>query len=172
MSMAEEYQISVELTKGEIASYNFHHIRWLVRLDALGFCLLIACAYFSFASPDSDIRNTLGVLVFWGVLFLAVGLSQPFILFLQIYIFKSPAVVDQMQPKIYLFDDFGIHIETAGRHATMPWSKVTGIKDIDRLFLIYTSPKLAYVIPKRYFDSREEQARFISQLLGRIRSTR
>jgi hypothetical protein len=168
--MAEEYQISVELTKGEIASYNFHHIRWLVWLDALGFCLLVAGAYFSFASPDSGVRSTLGVLVFWGVLFLAVGLSQPFILFLQIYVFKSPAVADQMLPKIYLFDDLGIHIQTGGRHATMVWSKVTAIKDIDRLILIYTSPKLAYIIPKRYFDSREDQARFIAQLLGRFRT--
>jgi hypothetical protein len=170
MTMTDEYQISVKLTKGEIATYNFHHIRWLLRLDGLGLCLLLIAAYFSFTSPDAGIRNALNILVFWGVLLLAIGLSQPFILFLQIYIFQSPAVASQMLPKIYMFNDSGIHIDTGERRVTTPWSRVTEIKDIDRLLLIYTSPKLAYIIPKRYFSSPEEQALFIALLLGRIKS--
>ncbi|HBC45668.1 MAG TPA: hypothetical protein DCZ43_01340 [candidate division Zixibacteria bacterium] len=170
MTMTDEFRISVELTRGEIAAYNFHHIRWLLRLDGVGFCLLLIAAYFSFTSPDAGVRNTLNILVFWGVLLLATGLSQPFILFLQIYIFKSPAVAIQMLPKTYSFSDSGIHIDTNERGVTTPWSRVVEIKDIDRLLLIYTSPNLAYIIPKRYFPSSEEQARFIALLLGRIKS--
>jgi hypothetical protein len=169
MLMTDDYQISVELTKGEIATYNFHHIRWLLWLDGMGLCILMTAAYFSFISPNPGVRSTLSVLVFWGVLILAFGLSQPFILFLQIYIFKSPAVVTQMEPKQYLFDDIGIHIDSGNRHVTTPWEKITAVEDIDRLLLIYTSPKLAYVIPKRYFISHEEQARFIAQLIGHIK---
>ncbi len=168
--MMDEYQISVALTRSEIASYNYHHIRWLLWVDGFGLCLLLIGAYFSFNSPEPGVRSTLSILVFWGMLFLAVGLSQPFILFLQIYVLKSPAVIDQLQSKTYVFDDSGIHIESAGRHATTPWSKVTAIKAIDKLFLIYTSPKLAYVIPKRCFASREELHRFIGQLLGRVKA--
>ncbi len=170
MLMSEEYKISVSLTRGEIASYNFHHIRWLLWVDAIGVCTLLVAAYFSFVSPKPGIRSTLSILVFWGVIFLAVGLSQPFILFLQIYIFKTPAVIEQMQPKLYTFNDEGIHIEVGNRHATTPWSRVTTIKAIDKLFLIYTSPKLAYIIPQRCFASREEFHRFAGLMLGRVKA--
>jgi hypothetical protein len=170
MPMIEEFQISVKLTKWEIATYNFHHIRWLLWLDGFGLCLLLVAAYFSFTSPDPAARSNLSIFVFWGVLFLAAGLSQPFILFLQIYVFKSPAVIDQMQSKIYRFDDFGIHIKVSGRHAMTPWSKVTDVKEIDQLLLIYTSPKLAYIIPQRYFFSREEQKRFVKEILSHLKT--
>jgi hypothetical protein len=168
--MADEYKISVSLTRGELASYNFHHIRWLLWVDVIGVCLLLVGAYFSFTSPKPGVRSTLSVLVFWGVIFLAVGLSQPFILFLQIFIFKTPAVIEQMQPKLYAFDETGIHIEVGNRMAMTPWSRVFAIKAIDRLFLIYTSPKLAYIIPQRCFASREEFHRFAGLMLGRVRA--
>jgi hypothetical protein len=166
--MTDEYKIGVELTKNEIARYNFYHIRWLLILDLLGFAILLVGLYFSIYAADSSTRSTISALVFWATLILAVGLSQPFILFLQIYILKSPAVKEQMSLKVYKFDDDGIHIIAGDRTATMAWNKITAIKDIGKMFLIYTSPKLAYIIPKRYFPKHEDRSRFIGQLLYRV----
>lgn len=165
----DEYKIDVELTKSEIAGYNYHHIRWLLFLDLFGLIVLMTAVYFSVASPNPEGRQTLSVLVVWGALFLAVGLSQPFILFLQIYILKSPAVAEQMLPKSYVFDDYGIHIHTKSRIAIRRWSEISAIKDIGKLLLIYTAPKLAYVIPKRYFRSREEMNLFVGEILENLK---
>jgi hypothetical protein len=164
-----EYKIDVELTKAEIAGYNYHHIRWLLFLDLFGLIVLMAAVYMSVISPNPEARQTLSVLVVWGALFLAVGLSQPFILFLQIYILKSPAVAEQMLPKSYLFDDYGIHIHTKTRTATRQWSEVFAIKDIGKLLLVYTTPKLAYVIPKRYFRSKEEMNLFVGEIIENLK---
>jgi hypothetical protein len=169
--MSDQHQISIELAKSEIAGYNFYHIRWLVFVDAIGFVILLFAAYQSVYNPNPEFRNNIVIFLFWGTLFLAVGLSQPFILFLQIFVLKSPAVEDQMQPKSYTFNDSGIHIESGLRTATTSWSKVVAIKDIGKLLLIYTSPKLAYVIPKRYFSSLEEKQRFIGYLINKIKES-
>ena len=157
------------MTKGDIARYNFHHIRWIIILDLLGFILLMLGVYFSVASPLVGVRHTLSAFVIWGAVILAVGLSQPFILFLQIYMFKSPAVEAQMASRTYCFDDNGIHIYSGEKIATTPWSRVIALKDIGRMFLIYTSPKLAYVIPKRYLASKEERKKFIANLLEKLK---
>lgn len=168
--MSEEIKIAVTLTKGEIARYNFHHIRWIIFLDILGFILLMLGVYFSVASPLAGVRHTLSAFVIWGAVILAVGLSQPFILFLQIYIFKSPVVKAQMASRTYCFDDKGIHIHSGKKIATTPWSRVIALKDVGKMFLIYTSPKLAYVIPKRYFPSKEERKKFIASLLNILKT--
>jgi hypothetical protein len=165
-----EYRLSVSLTRGEIARYNFRHIRWLLFVDAVGLGVLLAGVFFSLAYSEPGSRGTLEIFIFWGVLLLAVGLSQPFILFLQIFVFKTPAVLTQMEPRVYTFDDDGIHIAVGPRTATTFWPKVSAVKDIGRLLLIYTSPKLAYVIPKRYFASIEERQQFVQLLLGRIKA--
>ena len=164
-----DFKIEVRLSRGEIARYNFHHIRWLVLMDAIGLAVLMRIVFVSLVHPDLAFRNMLKIVIMWGVLILAVGFSQPLILFLQVFIFKSPAVESQMQPRVYTFDDSGIHIQTGIKQATTVWPRVIAIKDIPRLFLIYTSPKLAYVIPKRYFESRRERLRFVRNLLDRVR---
>lgn len=164
-----EYRIDVSLTRGEIARYNFHHIRWLLLLDAVGFAVLMGAVFVSLVSPEPGFRNMLKIIIMWGVLFLAVGFSQPIILFLQIFVLKSPAVETQMRRRTYMFDDSGIHVKDGIRKATTVWSRVFAIKDIPQLLLIYTSPKLAYIIPKRYFTSRRERLRFVRALLGRVR---
>jgi hypothetical protein len=163
-----DYKIEVTLTKSEIARYNFHHIRWLVLLDAIGFAILMGIVFVSLIYPNPLHQSLLKIVIMWGVLILAVGLSQPLILFLQIFVFKSPAVENQMERRVYTFDDSGIHIEAGAKRAITTWSRVFAIKDIPRLLLIYTGPKLAYVIPKRYFSSRRERLRFVRSLLGRV----
>jgi hypothetical protein len=165
-----DYKIDVELTRGEIARYNFHHIRWLLLLDLIGLALLLGMVYVSLVNPDPGARNTLKILIMWGVLIVAVGFSQPLILFLQIFVLKTPDVQRQMQRRVYIFDNSGIHIEADGRSVTTLWSRVVAIKDVSKLFLIYTSPKLAYVIPKRYFPSRRDRLRFVRLLLSQVSS--
>jgi hypothetical protein len=75
-----------------------------------------------------------------------------------------------MHPKAYIFYDYGIHIQTQTRTATRRWSEVFAIKDVGKLLLVYTTPKLAYVIPKRYFRSREEMQQFISEIIENMKS--
>ncbi|MEE8417458.1 MAG: YcxB family protein [candidate division Zixibacteria bacterium] len=167
--MPEKIEIDVTLTKSEIARYNFYHIRWLLILDILGLIGLLIITYASMFHPEPQTRDFLGSLILWAVLILAFGLSQPFILFLQIYVLKNPAMTSQTASRIYTFSDDGIHINSGGRLATTPWSRVTALKDIGRLILIFTGAKLAYVVPRRCFSSNEQRKEFMGFLLRKIK---
>ena len=170
--MSEEIEIEVALTRSEIARYNFYHIRWLLILDILGLIGLLIITYASMFHPEPQTRDLFGSLIVWAVLILAIGLSQPFILFLQIYVLKNPAMVSQTARRVYTFSDDGIRISSGDRLATTPWSRVTALKDIGRLILIFTGAKLAYVIPKRCFSSNDQRKTFIGFLLQKIKETK
>ena len=163
--MAGDFEIEVSLTRGDIARYNFHHIRWLLVLDALGLVMLLIMTYISLFHPEPETRNLFSTLLFWAVLIVAVGLSQPLVLFLQIYVTKNPAVESQRAGRVYTFD---ITIRSQGRVVTTPWAKITALRDIGRLILIYTSSRLAYVIPRRCFKTDEVRRSFVRYLLERM----
>ena len=168
---SEEIEIEVALTRAEIARYNFYHIRWLLILDIVGLIGLLILTYASMFHPEPQTRDLFSSLVIWAVLIVAIGLSQPFILFLQIFILKNPAMVSQTASRVYTLSDDGIHINSGGRLATTPWSRVTELKDIGRLILIFTGAKLAYVIPRRCFSSDEQRKKFMGFLLRKIKGT-
>ena len=169
--MSEKIEIEVALTRSEIARYNFYHIRWLLILDFLGLIGLLVLTYASMFHPEPQTRDLFGSLIVWAVLILAIGLSQPFILFLQIYVLKNPAMVSQTARRVYTFSDDGIRISSGDRLATTPWSRVTALKDIGRLILIFTGAKLAYVIPRRCFSSDDQRKKFMGFLLRKIKGT-
>lgn len=166
--MADYFEIDVSLTKAEIARYNFHHIRWILVIDILGFLGLVAMTYLSIFHPSPDTRRLLGSLLVWAVVLLAAGLSQPFILFMQIYILKSPAMLTQTARRVYRFNDDGIHIESNGKSARKGWGDIKAIKDIGRLIVVFTGPKLAFVIPKRCLGDAERARSFVGYMLDRI----
>lgn len=168
--MTDFFEIDVSLTRGEIARYNFHHIRWLLALDLIGLAGVFAMTWLSIFHSSSEIRELLGSLLIWAVLLLAAGLSQPFILFMQIYILKSPAVRALTAGRLYKFDNDGIYIESDGKTARTPWGNVRAVKDIGRLILIFTGSKLAYVIPKRSLWNMERLQSFTRFLKERTRT--
>jgi len=170
--MIEQIEIDVTLTKSEIARYNFYHIRWLLTIDFLGFLALIAMTYLSIFIPSPGVRNLFGSFLFWGVLLLAAGLSQPFILFLQIFVLKNPAIFVQTARRFYRFATDGIHIKSDGKAVLTTWNKIVAVKDIGRLILVSTSPKLAYVIPKRCLGSNAQVKSFTGFLLERIKQAK
>lgn len=167
--MSEKIEFEVVLTRSEIARYNFYDMRWLLILDILGLIGLLIMTYASMFHPEPQTRDLLGSLIIWAILILAIGLSQPFMLFLQIFVLKNPAVASQTARRVYTFSNDGIHINSGGRLATTPWSRIMALKDIGRLILIFTSTKLAYVIPKRCFSSNEQRKAFIGFLIRKIR---
>ncbi len=167
--MSDDIEIDVVLTRSEIARYNFYDMRWLLILDILGLIGLLIMTYASMFHPEPQTRDLLGSLIIWAILILAIGLSQPFILFLQIFVLKNPAMASQTASRVYTFSDDGIHISSGGRLATTPWSKITALKDIGRLILIFTSAKLAYVIPRRCFSSDEQRKAFIGLLVQKVK---
>lgn len=163
-------EMDVVLTKAEIARYNFYHIRWLLLIDLLGLIGLVVLTYLSVFNPSPQTRDMLSSLLIWAVLLLAAGLSQPFILLLQIYILKNPAMQVQTARRNYRFDNDGIHIESNGKRVLTPWGRIVKVKDIGRLILIFTGPKMAYVIPKRCFSSGGQVNSFEGFVIEMVRS--
>ncbi len=168
--MTENYKVNVSLTKGEISIYNFYHIRWLLFFDLLGLIVFVGMVYLSFSHPDSETRELLSTISIWAAILLAVGLSQPLILIMQIYLIKSPGISDLMNHRSYRLTDEGIHISANGREAVSAWPDIKTVKDTGRIFLIFTRRKLAYVIPRRCFSSREKMVHFIEFLMDRLKA--
>jgi hypothetical protein len=167
--MAGDFEIEVSLKKSEVVRYNFFHIRWIIAADIIGMGIFLYLVYGSFYHPESGARELLGTLSVWAAVVLAFGLSQPLIIILQIYIFKSRAFADFMARRIYDFSDSGIRVNSRGKNAEKKWVAIKGIKNTDGLLLIYTAPRLAYVIPRRCFESRKRWFEFIRFLRSRFK---
>lgn len=170
--MTEGIEFEVALTKSEIARYNFYHIRWLLLLDLLGFFGLLAMTYLSIFHPKPGVRELFSSLLIWGVLLVAAGLSQPFILFLRIFILRDPAMSAQTARRSYRFATDGIRIQSSLKTALTKWNKIIAVKDIGRLILVFTAPKLAYVIPKRCLGTRGQVKSFVAFLIERIKNSK
>lgn len=167
--MAEDYRIDVSLTKSEVARYNLYHIRWIIIMDIIGLGVFLYITYSSFAYPDPATRDLLSTISIWAAIALAVGLSQPLIIFLQIYVFRTSGISRLMAKRSYNFTDFGIHIDAMGKEAQKRWNDIRRIVNTGNILLIFTAPKLAYVIPRRCFESRNEWRRFIKYIFNRIK---
>ncbi len=167
--MSKDYEVEVTLTKSEVARYNFYHIRWLIILDILGFGIFLYIAYASFFHPDPGTREMLRTISIWAAIALAIGLSQPFIIILQIYLTGAGKNDSLTASRVYRFSDFGIHISSMGKRAQKAWADIKEIKNIGNILLIFTSPKLAYVIPRRCLGSKREWSRFKRFIFERVK---
>ncbi len=167
--MSEDYEVEVALTRSEVARYNFYHIRWLIILDIIGLGVFLYIVYTSFFHPDPENRELFRTISIWAAIALAIGLSQPFIIILQIYLSGAGKSGSLMAKRTYRFSDFGIDIGSMGKRAQKKWADVRGIKNIGNILLIFTSPKLAYVIPRRCLGSKREWSRFIRFIFERAK---
>jgi len=168
--MVEAYKIEVALTKSEVARYNFYHIRWLIILDIVGLGAFLYLAYLSFSHPDPGTRDLLSTISIWAAVALALGLSQPLIIILQIYAFRASTFKNLTAKRIYRFSDFGIHISSMGKEAQKEWAEIREIENLGSILLISTAPKLAYVIPRRCFGSKSEWKEFVKFIFDRIKT--
>lgn len=167
--MSTDYEIEVTLTKSEVARYNLYHIRWLIILDILGFGIFLYIVYASFFHPDPGTREILRTISIWTAIALAIGLSQPFIIIFQIYMTGTGRSRNLIARRIYRFSDFGIHISSMGKKAQKTWADIQETKNIGNILLIFTAPKLAYVIPRRCLGSKSEWNRFRKFIFERVR---
>lgn len=167
--MPREYEIEVSLKKSEVVRYNFFHIRWIIAADIIGMGIFLYLVYASFFSPDPSTRNLLNTISIWAAVALAFGLSQPLIIILQIYIFKTGTSADFMAKRTYDFSDNGIRVSRGDKKAEKKWVAIRRIRNAGGLLLIYTAPKLAYIIPRRCFESSKEWTEFLGFLWSRFK---
>lgn len=167
--MSEDYEVEVSLTRSEVARYNFYHIRWLIILDIIGLGIFLYIVYTSFFHPDPETRELFRTISIWAAIALAIGLSQPFIIILQIYLSGAGKGGSLMAKRTYRFSDFGIDVSSMGKRAQKKWADIREIKNIGNILLIFTSPKLAYVIPRRCLGSKTEWSRFIRFIFDRVK---
>jgi len=165
--MAVDYKVDVALTKSEVARYNLYHIRWLIILDIIGLGVFLYLAYASFSYPNVETRELLSTITIWAAIALAVGMSQPLIIILQIYVFKTAAIGNLVAKRSYSFSELGIQINSMGKQAQKRWNEIKEIRKAGDILMIFTGPKLAYIIPRRCFRSRVEWRRFLRFLFAR-----
>jgi hypothetical protein len=168
--MSNEFKVDVELRRSEVFWYNLSHIRWIVYADIIGLVAFFVMVYQSFTHPDPGIRDLLGTVSIWVAIALAIGLSQPFVIFMQVFWPNSPAFESLRVKRSYLIDLEGIGIRSMGLEAKKKWNEIVKIQKIRNIILIYTGKKKAYVIPKRCFADIKLWDEFIRFLLKAISS--
>ena len=163
--MAEDYRVDIALTKSEVIRYNFYHIRWLIILDIIGLGIFLYIVFGSYYHPDPETRQLLRTVSIWAAIALAVGLSQPLIILLQVYLSGAGKSESLVGRRNYSFSDAGIRIASDDKTAWKEWEDIMRVKNTGNILLIFTSPKLAYVIPRRCFKSKYEWRKFIKYIL-------
>ena len=56
----------------------------------------------------------------------------------------------------YEFSEAGIHIETPVAKSDLLWSAIARVRELRSDYLIFTSPNLAYALPKRCFANSQD----------------
>jgi hypothetical protein len=67
----------------------------------------------------------------------------------------------------YLFDEYGFQVQMPGREARAEWASLHRHAETDEAFLIYSTPQLMNLVPKRAFAATD-QARLRAELAARI----
>jgi len=168
MNMNETFKIDVELKKNEVIRYNLSHILRLIIADVIGFLFFIYITYLSFAHPESSTRDLLETVSIWLAVALAIGLSQPLVIILQVLLAKTEIMRKMVAERSYLFSDNGIEIRSQGQNAVKIWDDIIRVRKLTGLLLIYTGKKAAYVIPKRCFNNTEKWRSFIKYVKVKI----
>jgi YcxB-like protein len=55
----------------------------------------------------------------------------------------------------YQFSDSGFHVETTVSKTDFTWAAIHGISEARSSFLVFTKPNIAFMLPKRCFESTE-----------------
>jgi len=156
----QEFKIDVNLKRSEVIWYNLNHIKALLIADLIGFIIFVYLVYSSFTHPQPETRDLFETLSIWVAVGLVIGFSQPMIVLLQVLLAKSPALENLMAQRSYIFKDDSIEIGSLGRKAVKKWGDIVKISRTLNLVLIFTSKKMAYVIPRRCFANKTEWRRF------------
>lgn len=73
----------------------------------------------------------------------------------------------QGQPIQYLFDAEAFQVKAPGRDSRAEWATLRGHLEVDHAFMLYMSPQLFVLVPKRAFTDAD-QARLRSELTARV----
>lgn len=58
----------------------------------------------------------------------------------------------------YQFSDAGVHIETSISRTDLSWAAIRRVKEWPAEFLVFTSPNLAFTLPKRCLENNQDVA--------------
>lgn len=119
----------------------------LIIISLLGLLILAFATFLSFGDED----GWRGQLIFFGLgLFLTV--------YVWLLLFYKASRQTKKSPNLqgivrYKFDDEGFGFQALHSQAEIKWAALVKWKEGKHCFLIYTSPSLGNIIPKRFFQS-------------------
>lgn len=58
----------------------------------------------------------------------------------------------------YVISETGIHVDTSVSNADFSWAAIHRAKELPFGFLVFTSPRIAFALPKRCFETSQDMA--------------
>jgi hypothetical protein len=159
---SRELSVSGTLTAKEYKKFSsFHTSRWILWITISTYIVFFPWLIYILYNPG-DIFN-------FGDMAAILLISSTVSVFIAIIIFLYAKIIirvkatreyksDQLIKNefIYRFSANGIHQKRGRSINVINWKEIVSIKEFSPMFLIYVSRNKAMVIPKRFFESKEE----------------
>lgn len=158
--MSEEHQLQAagELQLDDLLRFQYFHLlgrNWLIAFAVLAaFCLSLLGIIVCLASGDPRKIQNPGLqwlfLLGFGVLLLG-----------QLHWSARRQFAKQRylrEPMRYLTSEERVGLQSPSYSSEVDWAMIQAIYETKSLFLIYTAPQVAWVLPKRFFWGDEQRA--------------
>jgi hypothetical protein len=157
--------LSFALTRTDLFWYNIHFVRLLVAGSIIFFILAIAVFVCTLYVPPGDLKTTL----IWLVMAFGVGFSlcagSIAAVVLQIFILKNETVAKAMTSRNYTISESGVAVYNEKGRIKRTWEEIRKVVKTHHGFYIKTGDKIAIVLPRHAFGSRD-QIELFEQLAG------
>jgi YcxB-like protein len=105
------------------------------------------------------------------------GLDYVFMLFWALLILSGPYLFARRQykrqtylrePMQYLFTNDQVRLKGPSFSCELSWSLVQRVRETQRMFLVYQSPQIAWLLPKRFFSDQASTEAWKSFVISRL----
>lgn len=160
--------LSIEITREDYADFNkFHFLKNRLKRTILTGCLaILAIEYMINDEEFEPISSIIGVVLFAGV----------YIFLIQRQLNKTKKIpMDNgtiLGLKQMHFTEEGILATSKDADSRINWSGVKKLEESKTAYYLYIDKTVAFVIPKRYFESEVQEKEFAQMVKSKINATR
>jgi hypothetical protein len=160
MTTSNAVEVGGTIAVADLARYQYYHFHrrlWpaVILLVFAAAVSVPATVYLVITSNSEELRPLLAnAAPFFFLLALWVGL--PIVVPYWAAKKQYAAQCCLREPTVYLFDQNRIKVESESTSSSLAWSTIREIRETKSLFLLYHAPKIAMVLPKRFFDGDDE----------------
>ncbi len=158
---------SGQLTVGDLYRFSLHTLfrrfRWFLGIVAAGALFFVTSLLGRTFHWEWTWSNIVGPLI------LFVLVPYAFLIAPYFAARKQLANPNVGGPKTYVFSEAGIELSGPTVQAHLEWSSVVEVRETSRQMLLYPQQSMAFVLPKRFFESEADMAALRALISAKVK---